>query len=283
MVHRQIGVVGAGVMGAGIAQLFAEQGRDALLWDVSDDFLRDGLASIRARLERSAAKGSLASERVPEILGRIHGAVRLSDVSSATVVIEAIVEDAEVKQRVFAELESIVPVSTVLATNTSSLCVTDLARALKHPSRFLGIHFFNPPTKLELVEVVSTCHTAPDVICGVLDLLRSCGKTPVTVKDSPGFIVNRLLLLLVNEAARMVDEGVASAQDIDTAMQLGALHPAGPMAVADLIGLDICEAILGVLHRALGSSSYEVADGIRTLVRNGQLGRKAGGGFYEYG
>lgn len=277
-----IGVVGAGVMGSGIAQFFAEQDRDAVLWDTSPEGLADGMRNIQKRLERSAARGKLPPERVPRILQHVHQAEGLRDLASAVLVIEAVVEDTGVKKRVFAELESTVSTSAVLATNTSSLCVTEMSAALRCPARFVGVHFFNPPTKLELVEVIRTPVTAPEVLDDVLALLRACGKTPVTVKDSPGFIVNRLLLLLVNEAVRMVDEGIATAQDIDTAMQLGALHPAGPLAVADLIGLDICERILGVLHDAVGTSSYEAASSIKELVRKGQLGRKTGRGFFEY-
>jgi len=275
-----VGVIGAGVMGGGIAQFFTERGARVLLWDTDPNALWQGVGNIYERLKRSAEKGSLAEEQVEEIMSRLNGVEGLKAFRAADLVIEAIVEDVTAKQELLGRVGEIVPGETIIGTNTSSLSVTELATACPQPERFLGIHFFNPPTKLELVEVAPAPQTAPATVEAVQGFLAACGKTAVVVKDSPGFIVNRLLLLLINEAARMVDEGVAGAADIDTAMRLGALHPAGPLAVADLIGLDTCEHILEVLHEALGESSYAPAEGITARVEEGKLGRKSGEGFF---
>ena len=279
MVQR-IGVVGAGTMGGGIAQMFAEQGKTVLLWDVNQDQLAGGLAGIRRRLERSVEKGHKPPEVVEEVLGRIARVKGPGGFAKAELVIEAVTENIQIKQQALSELSECVGDAAILATNTSSLAIGELSAAVKNPQRFLGLHFFNPPTKLELVELVPTPLTSADVIAAVTRLLKVCGKTPVTVKDTPGFIVNRLLLLMINEAARMLEEGVAAAEDIDTAMKLGALHPVGPLALADLIGLDTCGTILSVLHDRLGSSSYDPARSLKALVAEGKLGRKTGEGFF---
>ena len=279
---KQIGIVGSGVMGGGIAQLFAERGYDVAVWDVTAELLDKGLGTIAKRLAKSAEKGSLTPEQAAAISGRITKAATLSEFKGADLVIEAVTEDLKIKREIFRELENSVSGAAVLATNTSSLSVRAISDGLKNPARMMGIHFFNPPTKLELVEVVPLKETRPEVLNGVIEFLRACGKTPVTVKDSPGYIVNRLLLLLINEAANMVDEGVASAQDIDTAMRLGALHPAGPLAVADLIGLDTCKKILDVLYAETGKSAYRPAAAISGQVAEGRLGRKTNKGFFAY-
>jgi len=275
-----IGIIGAGVMGGGIAQFFAERGARVLLWDADPNALWRGVGAVYERLKKSAEKGSLTEEQVQETMSRLGGVEVLAAFRPADLVIEAIIEDASAKKALLVKLSEAVSDSAIIGSNTSSLSVTGLAAACPHPERFLGIHFFNPPTKLELVEVVPASQTAPQTVETVQGFLREYGKTPVTVKDSPGFIVNRLLLLMINEAARMVDEGVATAADIDTAMRLGALHPAGPLAVADLIGLDICEHILEVLRDTLGESSYAPAGGITERVKEGKLGRKSGEGFF---
>ena len=277
-----VGVAGAGVTGAGIAQMFAEQGLTVLLWDIDSGLLEAGILSIGRRLQASADKGKIPETAVASVLGRIRGVSRLAELAPAGLVIEAIVENADTKKALFAELEPHLDEAAILATNTSSLSVAELAESLCSPDRFLGLHFFNPPTKLELVELVALPETAAHTISTTTELLTACGKTLVRVKDSPGFIVNRLLLLLINEAGRMLDEGVASAEDIDTAMRLGALHPAGPLTVADLIGLDVCDHILTGLHGKLTGSSYQSTPGIADRVAEGKLGRKTGQGFFEY-
>jgi len=278
----KIGVIGAGIMGAGIAQMFAEHGRSVLLWDAAPEALKRGLDNIGKRLEKSAEKGTLPAGEAPRILARITPARALSDFAAADLVIEAVVEDLAVKRKLFSELEGVAAGTAILATNTSSLGISEIARGLGHPERFLGMHFFNPPTRLELVEVVPHGGTAQAAVAAVRELAAACGKTPVTVRDAPGFIVNRLLLLMINEAARMAGEGVASPADIDTAMRLGALHPAGPLAVADLVGLDTCRSILDVLRARLGNNAYAPAGAIVELLEAGRLGRKTKSGFFKY-
>ncbi|MCC6444766.1 MAG: 3-hydroxyacyl-CoA dehydrogenase family protein [Armatimonadetes bacterium] len=278
-----VGVIGAGVMGGGIAQMFAERGIPVRLWDSSPAALGGAFRQIEGRLQKSASQGRLSPESVPKILALISGASGPGGFQDAGLIIEAVAEEMEAKSLLLAELSRSIPETTVIGTNTSSLSVTDLAAACRAPEWFLGIHFFNPPTRLELVEVIPHALTRPGLAESVCGFLRSCGKTPVVAKDSPGFIVNRLLLLMINEAARMVEEGVASPEDIDTAMRLGALHPAGPLAVADLIGLDICQHILKILHDRLDEDAYRPAQPIRQLVSSGKLGRKTGEGFFGAG
>lgn len=280
---QRIGIAGAGVMGGGIGQMFAEQGREVWLWDLYPAALDRGLAVIRSRLRGSAEKGRIPVEEVGRVLGRIHAAPALGELAGCGLVIEAVTEDEAAKRALLTQLSAILPEDSLVGTNTSSLSIEELAQAMRRPERFLGIHFFNPPTKLELVEVVPAQLTASETLVTVKELLAACGKTPIVVKDSPGFIVNRLLLLLINEAARLLDEGLATAEDIDTAMRLGALHPAGPLAVADLIGLDTCQKILEVLESRLGDRAFEPARCLRDRVAQGKLGRKTGEGFHGAG
>jgi len=277
-----IAVIGAGVMGGGIAQFFAETGCPVLLSDMNPELLDSGIGAIRGRLEKSAAKGKIPIARVDDVMSRIAPVGSLTALTEADLIVEAVVEDMAVKQSLLTELSLHVGRDAVLATNTSSLSVTEMSTAVTRPERFLGIHFFNPPTKLKLIEIVPTPLTSGRVVDRVSAMLAACGKTPVRVKDSPGFIVNRLLLLLINEAAKMVDEGVATAEDIDTAMQLAALHPAGPLAVADLIGLDTISKILDTLGHRMDTAKYAPADAITNAIADGRLGRKSGQGFHTY-
>jgi 3-hydroxybutyryl-CoA dehydrogenase len=277
-----IAVIGAGTMGGGIAQMFAGNGFQTLLWDVNDTFTNKGIDKIQKRLNKSVEKGKLTAERAEDIFSRINKADDLSEFSRADLVLEAIIEDYDVKVDLYKKLEKIVGAETIIGSNTSSLSITDLSSNLALPERFLGIHFFNPPTKLELVEVISTPALNMEVSNKVSDILTRCGKRVVNVNDSPGFIVNRLLLPFINEAAKLLDSGVAKAEDIDTAMCLGTLHPAGPLQVADLIGLDICKDILEKLAESLNQPNYKPAKSIVDLVKAGKLGRKTGEGFHAY-
>ena len=277
-----IGVIGAGTMGGGIAQMFAENGFQTLLWDINDTFVSKGIENIQKRLNKSVEKGKLAAKDAEDIFKRINKADDLNKFAAADLVIEAIIEDYDVKAELYKKLEKIVGAETIIGSNTSSLSVTDLSGNLKSPERFLGIHFFNPPTKLELVEVIATPTLSQEVTQKVSDILTRCGKSAVSVNDSPGFIVNRLLLPFINEAAKLLDSGVAKAEDIDTAMRLGTLHPAGPLQVADLIGLDICKDILEKLAESLNQPNYKPAKSIVDLVKAGKLGRKTGEGFHAY-
>jgi len=277
-----IGVIGAGTMGAGIAQMFAENGFKTLLWDANHTFLDQGIENIQKRLDKLVQKEQLTASEADEIFRRIHKADDLIEFSEVNFVIEAIVENSHVKIDLYKKLESIVRAETIIGSNTSSLSITELSSNLASPERFLGIHFFNPPTKLKLVELISTPSLSPQVSQKVSELLNRCGKSAVSVNDSPGFIVNRLLLPFINEAAKLLDSGVAGAEGIDTAMRLGTLHPAGPLQVADLIGLDVCNDILEQLAESLNQPSYSPAKSIVDLVKQGKLGRKTGAGFYEY-
>lgn len=277
-----IGVVGTGVMGGGIAQMFAENGFQALIWDSSVEITARGYGNIRKRLDKSVEKGKISAQDAGVILGRIKPVRELEELAPSSLIIEAIIEDFEAKKKIFSRLDKCISPNTAIGTNTSSLSVTELAQTVSHPERFMGIHFFNPPTKLELVELITISGSNPDILQKVREILSSCGKTAVTVKDSPGFIVNRLLLPLINEAAKLAGEGVANPEDIDVAMRLGALHPAGPLQVADLIGLDTCRNILETLSESLGNQFYKPAKSIVDLVEAGKLGRKTGQGFYKY-
>jgi 3-hydroxybutyryl-CoA dehydrogenase len=277
---RLIGIAGAGVMGGGIAQLFAQSGRSVLLWDSDPAALERALSALRERLATSASKGRFPAGDIPVILSRVRPAGALEELAGCELFIEAIPEQLQAKRALLARASALLPATALMGSNTSSLSIRSLARAVRRPERFLGIHFFNPPTRMELVELAPADRTSASALAAVEELLASCGKTPLVVRDSPGFIVNRLLLLMINEAARMVDQGVASAADIDAAMRLGALHPAGPLAVADLIGLDTCRLILRRLARALHASAYRPARGLERRVRQGRLGRKSGQGFH---
>lgn len=282
MSKKTIGIIGAGTMGGGIAQMFAENGFQTLLWDINDSFATNGMEKINKRLNKSVEKGKLSQDESENIMGRIKKVSDLLDFKAADLIIEAVIEDYEAKAEIYKKLEKIVGPETVIGTNTSSLSVTELSKNLVSPERFLGIHFFNPPTKLELVEVITTPKLCSEVNKKICNILAECGKSAVSLKDSPGFIVNRLLLPFINEAAKLLDSGVASAEDIDIAMRLGTLHPAGPLQVADLIGLDICKDILEKLAESLNRSDYKPAKSIIDLVEAGKLGRKTGEGFYAY-
>lgn len=277
-----VGVLGSGIMGGGIAQMFAENDFEVLLWDVEHDFAVKGMAGIEKRLRKSLEKGGIDAGAFSRITGHLRIADSLEALGGAQLIIEAVIEDFEVKSNLYKQLEQVISADTVVGTNTSSLSVNELAAAWRDPSRFLGVHFFNPPTKLELVEMIMTGRESETAVAAVRTVLDKCRKTPVQVKDSPGFIVNRLLLPMINEAAKLVDEGVASVEDIDTAMNLGALHPAGPLKVADLIGLDVCMKILDGMAVSLDNPFYRPAPAIAGRVRAGKLGRKSGAGFYNY-
>jgi 3-hydroxybutyryl-CoA dehydrogenase len=282
MNKETIGVIGAGTMGGGIAQMFAENGFQVLLWDAGPEFLDKGLANIRKRLNKSVEKGKLTAEKADDIVSNIEKADGLEAFSRVDLLIEAITENYEIKAELYKKLEKIINPNAILGSNTSSLSITDLSACLASPERFLGVHFFNPPTKLDLVEVVASPLLAPEVLQKVNEILARCGKKTVNVSDSPGFIVNRLLLPFINEAAKLLDSGIAGAEDIDTAMCLGTLHPAGPLQVADLIGLDICEDILEKLAEELKRPDFKPAEAISSRVKAGKLGRKTGEGFYVY-
>jgi len=252
-----------------------------LLWDVRPEITEKGIKKIEKRLNKSLEKGKIDAETVNNVMSRIVSA-ELEQMSSAEIIIEAVVEDFVVKTELYLKLEQLVQETTIIGTNTSSLSVMKLSDNLQKPERFLGIHFFNPPTKLELVELILTGKTTSNNINKIKENLTACGKTTVEVKDSPGFIANRLLIPMINEAAKLLDEKVAKVEDIDTAMCLGALHPVGPLQLADLIGLDVCKKILDILAENLNNPSFKPAKALVERVESGRLGRKTNAGFYEY-
>lgn len=279
---QTIAVIGAGTMGSGIAQLFIEHGFTTYLWDMDSASIQKGVEAIFGRISRSVAKNSMSEEQAKSCRKLLKPIAKLDELAGADLVLEAISESLDAKTKLYQQLEQVLSRQAVIASNTSSLSITALAATMQHQERFLGLHFFNPPTKLALVEVITTENFPAAILEKVLDVLQRCQKQPVLVKDAPGFIVNRLLLPLINEAARLVDAGVASPEDIDTAMRLGALHPAGPLQVADLIGLDICCHILDSLAESLDNPVYRPAPALRDRVAAGKLGRKSGAGFYTY-
>ncbi len=276
-----IGVIGAGTMGNGIAESLAGVAK-VILVDVDQARAEDGLRAIEKRLARQVEKERITPEQRREVLDRIVASGDLNDLKEAKIVIEAALEDLEVKKDIFSTLGSICSSDCVFGTNTSALSVTAIAASTPEPQRVLGIHFFNPATMMKLVELVRTPFTSQESLDTAKVLVESLGKTAVVVEESPGFIVNRLLIPMINEATFLLAEGVASAGDIDSAMQLGANHPMGPLALADLVGLDICLAIMETLHRELGEAKYRPAPLLRKLVRAGRLGRKTKRGFFDY-
>lgn len=279
---QKVLVVGAGQMGAGIAQVAAQAGLEVILNDVAEEFLQRGLKTIEQNLDRSVAKGRLTVEEKEATLARIKPSVELAAGADADLAIEAVVEKLEIKRDVFQKLDALLSPEAILASNTSSLPITQLAAFTKRPARFIGMHFFNPVPVMQLVEVIRGLATDEAVVEVVMNTCRRLGKTPVQIKDSPGFAVNRLLIPMINEAVYAVYEGVGTPEDIDAVMKLGANHPMGPLALADLIGLDTVLAIMEVLQESFGDPKYRPCPLLRQYVQAGWLGRKTGRGFYQY-
>jgi 3-hydroxybutyryl-CoA dehydrogenase len=277
-----VAVIGAGTMGNGIAQTFAAHGVPTLLVDVTDEFVQRGLDAIRGSLQRFVRKGTLTDAQAKDVLGRVTGTTSFDALARAQLVIEAVTENLAVKQQVFAKADRAAPQGAILASNTSSISITVLGAATKRPERVIGMHFMNPVPLMKLVEVICGHATAPATTEQVLAWARAIGKVPVAANDYPGFVSNRVLLPMINEAVFCLMEGVATREAIDEIMKLGMNHPMGPLQLADFIGLDVCLSILDVLHDGLGDDKYRACPLLRRMVAAGHLGKKSGKGFYDY-
>ncbi|MGE5579545.1 MAG: 3-hydroxyacyl-CoA dehydrogenase family protein [Bacillota bacterium] len=275
-------VVGAGTMGRGIAETALAAGFDVTLLDASHELAEKGRAAIEKSLSRGVEKGRLTAENAALMLARLTVGADYSLAAGAEVAVEAVYEDMAVKQKVLSALSAAVGPDALIGSNTSSLSISKMSEYVRHPGRFLGIHFFNPVPVMKLVEVVPGSKTAPEAVQSARQLTEKLGKTPVSVSESPGFVVNRLLCPMMNEAAYLVMDGVASPEDIDTAMKLGANHPIGPLALADLVGIDVLHAIMQVLHSDIDDPKFRPCPLLKTMIDEGRLGRKSGRGFFTY-
>ncbi len=280
---QAIFVAGAGQMGSGIAQVSAETGHRVILYDLTEELARRGFESVKGFVDRSVTRGRMEAGDAGEALERIETTADLSRAADADFVIEAVVEDREVKRDLFCRLDEVCREEVILATNTSSLSVTELAGVTSRPDRVIGTHFMNPVPLMKLVEVIRGLVTSDATFQAARRLVLAMGKEPVSVNDYPGFVVNRLLIPMINEAISCVHEGVATPEDVDRIMTLGANHPMGPLALADLIGLDVVLAIMRSLHEGFADSRYRPAPRLVKMVEAGHLGKKTGRGFYQYG
>lgn len=278
---KTIMIIGAGQMGGGIAQVAAQAGYSVILNDIQVEFVTRGLDIIEKNLRRSVEKGKLKAKDMDGILGRITKSISLKDAAGADLVIETVVENMKIKGKIFAQLDVICPQDTILSTNTSSLPITEIAAFTKRPDRVIGMHFMNPVLVMKLVEVIKGLATSKEVFQTIVALSLEMGKTPVEVKDTPGFVANRILIPMINEAIYTLHEEIATVEDIDNVMKSGMNHPMGPLALGDLIGLDIVLSIMEVLHEGLGDK-YRPCPLLRNYVKAGWLGRKSGRGFYKY-
>lgn len=279
---RTIGILGSGIMGAGIAEVFASAGHSVVLRSRTAESASDALRTLAANLEKQVQRGRLEAQRKIDILALCTTTTQLEDLKACDVVIESVVEDIETKIALFAELDLLLPPTTILASNTSTLPIIELARATQRPDKVCGIHFFNPATTMSLVEIVRPITSSDETIQFAVALIESCGKTPVHVRDDAGFIVNALLFPYLNNAIKMYERGTATMSDIDTAMKGGCNFPMGPFALLDLVGLDTSLSILETLHKSSPSATDEPALLLRQLVSEGKLGRKTKNGFYSY-
>lgn len=279
---EKIFVLGAGTMGSGIVQAFAQKGYEVIVRDIKDEFVQSGIVRINNGLSKLVSKGKMTEETKEDILSRISGTTDMNLAADCDLVVEAAIENMKIKKEIFAELDKICKPETILASNTSSLSITEVASATNRPEKVIGMHFFNPAPVMKLVEIIRGMATSQETFDAVKELSVAIGKEPVEVEEAPGFVVNRILIPMINEASFILQEGIASVEDIDTAMKYGANHPMGPLALGDLIGLDVCLAIMDVLYNETGDTKYRSSSILRKYVRAGWLGRKSGRGFYNY-
>jgi 3-hydroxybutyryl-CoA dehydrogenase len=282
MTIKTIGVIGAGTMGNGIAQAFAAKGYDVIMQDIAEPALAKGLATVSGSMDRLIKKGALTEEAKKATLSHIRTTTKIEDLTSADLLIEAATENESVKIKILQAVEKVLRPETIIATNTSSLSITRLAAATQRPGLFVGMHFFNPVPMMALVEIIQGLQTSESTVTAVTALAKAVGKTPIGVKNSAGFVVNRILCPMINEAIFVYAEGLASAAEIDEGMKLGCNHPIGPLALADLIGLDVLLAVMEVLYSNFEDPKYRAAPLLKEMVDAGYLGRKSGRGFYSY-